>query len=139
AVGRAVRRATCPQPLPLPSPGSRTAAAEPATRQQQPRRPVGGRRTDDLDSPQRPVPCARTPGRVMWIARAAISRTVSARIKPGEGSTMTNGTYPVQFSVEYPDGPLDRVTTLLRIFVAVPILIVLGGVSGGTWQWSTPE
>ena len=52
---------------------------------------------------------------------------------------MTNGTYPVQFSVEYPDGPLDRVTTLLRIFVAVPILIVLGGVSGGTWQWSTPE
>jgi hypothetical protein len=52
---------------------------------------------------------------------------------------MTNGTYPVQFSVDYPDRPLDRVTTLLRIFLAVPILIVLGSVSGGTWQWSTPE
>ena len=52
---------------------------------------------------------------------------------------MTNGTYPVQFSVDYPDRPLDRVTTLLRIFLAVPILLVLGSVSGGTWQWSTPE
>jgi hypothetical protein len=52
---------------------------------------------------------------------------------------MTNGTYPVQFSVDYPDRPLGRVTTLLRIFLAVPILIVLGSVSGGTWQWSTPE
>jgi hypothetical protein len=58
---------------------------------------------------------------------------------------MTNGTYPtspaypVQFSVDYPERPLNRVTTLFRIFVIVPILIVLGAVSGGTWQWSTPE
>jgi hypothetical protein len=52
---------------------------------------------------------------------------------------MTDGTYPVQFSVDYPDRPLDRVTTLLRIFMIVPILIVLGGVSGGTWRWSTPD
>jgi Domain of unknown function (DUF4389) len=49
---------------------------------------------------------------------------------------MTNGTYPVQFSVDYPDRPLDRVTTLLRIFMIVPIAIVLGAVSGGTWDWS---
>ena len=52
---------------------------------------------------------------------------------------MTAGTYPVQFSVDYPDRSLNRVTTLLRIFVAIPIFIVLGSVSGGTWQWSTPE
>jgi hypothetical protein len=45
-------------------------------------------------------------------------------------------TYPVQFSVDYPDRPLNRVTTFFRIFVAIPILIVLGAVSGGTWQWS---
>jgi hypothetical protein len=50
---------------------------------------------------------------------------------------MTNGTYPVQFSADYPDRPLNRLTTLLRIFVAVPILVVLGSVSGDTWQWST--
>ena len=41
--------------------------------------------------------------------------------------------YPVRFSVDYPDRPLDRGTTLLRIFVAIPILIVLGAVSGATW------
>jgi hypothetical protein len=45
--------------------------------------------------------------------------------------------YPVQFSVDYPDRPLNRLTTGFRIFVAIPILIVLGTVSGGTWQWST--
>ncbi len=50
---------------------------------------------------------------------------------------MSIGTYPVQFSVDYPERPLNRVTTLLRIFVAVPILIVLGSVDGGVWQWST--
>ena len=52
---------------------------------------------------------------------------------------ITAGTYPVQFSVDYPDRSLNRVTTLLRIFVAIPIFIVLGAVSGSTWQWSTPE
>ena len=45
--------------------------------------------------------------------------------------------YPVQFTVDYPDRPLDRLTTGLRIFAAIPILIVLGAVSGETWQWST--
>jgi hypothetical protein len=44
--------------------------------------------------------------------------------------------YPVQYSVDYPDRPLDRVTSFFRIFVAIPILIVLGSVSGGTWQWT---
>jgi len=52
---------------------------------------------------------------------------------------MSNGTYPVQFSVDYPERPLNRVTTLLRIFVAVPILIVIGAVGGSTWEWSTPS
>ena len=58
---------------------------------------------------------------------------------------MTNETYatypayPVQFSVDYPERPLNRVTTAFRIFVAIPILIVLGAVSGETWQWSTPD
>ncbi len=44
--------------------------------------------------------------------------------------------YPVQFSVDYPDRDLDRLTTGLRIFVAVPILIVLGTVSASTYQTS---
>jgi hypothetical protein len=52
---------------------------------------------------------------------------------------MSNGTYPVQFSVEYPERPLNRLTTAFRIFVAIPILIVLGAVGGSTWEWSTPN
>jgi hypothetical protein len=50
---------------------------------------------------------------------------------------MQQPTYPVQFAVDYPDRPLNRLTTAFRIFVAIPILIVLGSVSGGTWQWSS--
>src|SRR5712691_11563264 len=46
---------------------------------------------------------------------------------------MQQATYPVQFSVDYPDRPLNRLTTAFRIIVAIPILIVLGTVSGSTW------
>ena len=52
---------------------------------------------------------------------------------------MEQTVYPIQFSVEYPDRPLDRVTTAFRIFVAIPILILLGAVSGGTWQSTTTD
>jgi hypothetical protein len=50
---------------------------------------------------------------------------------------MEQTSYPVQFAVAYPDRALNRLTTFFRIFVAIPILIVLGSVSGSTWQWST--
>ena len=43
--------------------------------------------------------------------------------------------YPVNLSVEYPDRPLDRLTTAFRIFVAIPVMIVLGAVSGTTWSF----
>ena len=49
---------------------------------------------------------------------------------------MQQPTYPVQFSVDYPDRSLNRLTTGFRIFVAIPILIVLRSVSGGTWMQS---
>ena len=39
--------------------------------------------------------------------------------------------HPVEYSVEYPDRKLDRVTTFFRAFTAIPILIVLATVSGG--------
>jgi len=44
--------------------------------------------------------------------------------------------YPVQYSVDYPDRSLNRLTSLFRIFVAIPILIVLSSVSGGVWMQS---
>jgi uncharacterized protein DUF4389 len=39
--------------------------------------------------------------------------------------------YPVQFAVAYPDRDLNRLTTFFRIFVAIPILIVISAVDGG--------
>ena len=42
--------------------------------------------------------------------------------------------YPVQVDVEYPDRPLNRLTTGLRIFTIIPIAIVLATVSGETWS-----
>jgi hypothetical protein len=42
--------------------------------------------------------------------------------------------YPVQFTVDYPDRELNRLTTFFRLFTAIPILIVLSAIAGGTWQ-----
>jgi Domain of unknown function (DUF4389) len=52
---------------------------------------------------------------------------------------MQQETYPVRFSVDYPDRPLDRLTTGFRIFVAIPIVIVLTTVSGGGGWDSSPN
>ena len=49
---------------------------------------------------------------------------------------MDGPTYPVMFSVDYPDRELDRLTSFFRIFAIIPIAIVLGTVAGGTWEWS---
>jgi hypothetical protein len=44
--------------------------------------------------------------------------------------------YPVRFSVDAPDAPLNRLTTAFRVFVAIPIVIVLALVSGSSVGWS---
>ena len=49
---------------------------------------------------------------------------------------MADAGYPVQFSVDYPDRPLDRLTTAFRIFTVIPIAFVLATVAGGTFQTS---
>jgi hypothetical protein len=46
-------------------------------------------------------------------------------------------TYPVQFSVDYPDRALNRLTTAFRAVVIIPIAVVLGAVTGATWQWTS--
>jgi hypothetical protein len=50
---------------------------------------------------------------------------------------MPTNPYPVQFAVDYPDRPLNRLTTFFRPLVAIPIAIVLGTVNGGTVQLGT--
>ncbi len=42
--------------------------------------------------------------------------------------------YPLTFSVDYPDRDLNRLTTFFRILVAIPILILLGTLTGGNYQ-----
>jgi hypothetical protein len=41
------------------------------------------------------------------------------------------GPYPVRLDVDVPEGERDRMTSAFRIFVAIPILIVLAAVGGG--------
>jgi hypothetical protein len=53
-----------------------------------------------------------------------------------------NGSYPLRFSVEYPDRDLDRLTTFFRLIMAIPIWIVLGLISGpDSWEtsWETAQ
>ena len=38
--------------------------------------------------------------------------------------------YPVQFSVEYPEDGSNRLTALVRIILAIPILIIIGLITG---------
>src|SRR5436190_25766 len=45
---------------------------------------------------------------------------------PHPSSERRMAMYPVNFSVDYPDRALNRVTTFFRIFTVIPIAIVLG-------------
>jgi alkylation response protein AidB-like acyl-CoA dehydrogenase len=52
---------------------------------------------------------------------------------------MPDPAYPVQLTIDYPDRPLNRVSTGLRIFAAIPILVVLVTVSGGNAGWGDQD
>jgi hypothetical protein len=41
--------------------------------------------------------------------------------------------YPLTYAVDFPDRPLSRLTTALRIFWAIPIFILAGSISGNGW------
>lgn len=45
----------------------------------------------------------------------------------------------VQLSIDYPSKPLDRLSTFFRMFVAIPICIVLATVSGSTSMFGSGE
>lgn len=44
--------------------------------------------------------------------------------------------YPVRFSVDYPDRELNRATTFFRVFMAIPILVLLAAIDGTVWEWT---
>lgn len=45
---------------------------------------------------------------------------------------MTTATYPLEFDVAYPDRPLNRLTSALRLLTAVPVLVLLTLIGGIT-------
>ena len=50
-----------------------------------------------------------------------------------------NESYPVQLAVDYPDRNLNRLTSALRIFTAIPIVILLGTITGYHSEWTSPD
>src|SRR4051812_31302552 len=50
---------------------------------------------------------------------------------------MATNAYPVQFGVDYPDRPLNRLTSAFRIFTAIPIIILAATLAGnnGSYTW----
>lgn len=47
-------------------------------------------------------------------------------------AAVTPRSYPVQFQVDYPSQPLNRLTTAFRLILAIPILIVIGAITDQT-------
>jgi hypothetical protein len=62
-----------------------------------------------------------------------------SEIAGGTWMHQQDSTYPIRFSVDYPDRDLNRVTTFFRLFTAIPIIIVIGTVSGSTWLWTSEQ
>ena len=51
---------------------------------------------------------------------------------PGDGPRQPgDDAYPLSYSVDYPERPLSRLTTALRIFWAIPIFILAASIEGG--------
>jgi hypothetical protein len=50
-----------------------------------------------------------------------------------------NSSYPATLKIDYPDKPLDRVTTFFRLITVIPIAIVLSLISGTSSEWRTGE
>jgi hypothetical protein len=45
-------------------------------------------------------------------------------------------TYAARLEIDYPEGDLDRVSSFFRIIWAIPILIIIGLISGASWSYS---
>jgi hypothetical protein len=47
--------------------------------------------------------------------------------------------YPLTYSVDYPDRPLNRLSSAFRIFTVIPILIVLASILGDAYTWDSGD
>jgi hypothetical protein len=57
-------------------------------------------------------------------------------VSAGAPQPLPAAEYPVRYDVDYPDRALNRLTSALRVFTVIPIAIVFGTVSGGTYTGS---
>jgi len=55
------------------------------------------------------------------------------------GQSTSEPAYPVQFTVEYPERGLNRLTTAFRLIVAIPIVIVAGSIGGHEGSFASGE
>src|SRR3954454_5185115 len=73
-------------------------------------------------------------------SRRGTRMTVSGGVDPhGNGDAASShdaSGYPATLDVDYPDRPLNRLTTFFRAFTVIPIAIVLSTVSGATQVYS---
>jgi hypothetical protein len=53
--------------------------------------------------------------------------------------TENQNVYPAELTIDYPDRPLDKMTTFFRLFTVIPIAIVLALITSGTFQWEANE
>jgi hypothetical protein len=56
---------------------------------------------------------------------------------PLDQEAAMNDEYPLRFAVDYPDRDLNRASTFFRIFMVIPIAIVLGSIGGWQGEWSS--
>jgi hypothetical protein len=56
-----------------------------------------------------------------------------------ERSAIGGGDYPVRFGVDYPDRPLNRLTTFFRVFTVIPIAILYTAITGYSSTWESAE
>src|SRR5918995_2289270 len=93
----------------------------------------GRDRQSDRDRRER----SSTPPERSFPPRGGMASNPFQTCQQKEAAMQQQVAYPVRFTVDYPDRRLDRVTTGFRIFVAIPIMILLGTVSGGgSWESS---
>ena len=51
----------------------------------------------------------------------------------------SSGAHPINLVIDYPERKLNKLTTFLRLFMAIPIAIVLGLLVGVTFGWDGNE
>src|SRR4051794_4810266 len=86
------------------------------------------------------IACAcRTLAKTARKTSAALGCMLCRNADDPEGATMdplADSDYPAALDVDYPDRPLNRLTTFFRSFTIIPIAIVLTTVSGATQIYS---